>query len=330
MMLFSMMPIRRTGIGAVLAFLAAFSGCAFADAYPQRPVRLVVPFSAGGVTDVIARVIAGSLQARLGQPVIVDNRPGASTMIAAAHVAKARPDGYTLLLGSSTTFSMLPALRPHLSIAAEGIWAPVGLVAETPVMISSRTDSGIGSFQDLLARARARPGALTYGTTGVGTAPHLIGAIIAADFQVDITPVQYRGSTQVLADVVNGQIDLSFDPVGVVRPFIGAGMLRPLAISTAQRLPAYPAVPTFGEVGIGDLGGAFWFGLAAPSGTPRTTLQRLQEDLQAVLREPRVEEAFRRQSIIVLAGNAEEFRRRVHAELTRYRQLARDGSFTME
>ncbi|EHP38426.1 hypothetical protein OR16_36995 [Cupriavidus basilensis OR16] len=216
-LLFSLDPLRRLIATSMLMAATVSSAQPLPDAFPQRTVRLVVPFTAGGTTDIIARVIADKLRRRLGQPVVVDNRPGASTMIATEQVAKAPADGYTLLLGSSTTFSMLPALRAGLPIAAESAWAPIGIIAQAPVMLSTRADSGIKSFADLLARAKAHPGAITYGTTGPGTAPYIVGAMIAADLQADITPVSYRGSTQILADVVGGRVDLSLDPFAAPR-----------------------------------------------------------------------------------------------------------------
>ncbi|MGO4329490.1 Bug family tripartite tricarboxylate transporter substrate binding protein [Cupriavidus sp. 2TAF22] len=316
--------------GALLAMAAVLTAPACAFAFPDRPVHLVVPFSPGGTSDTIARVLADKLQDRLGKPVLVENRPGASTVTAAERVAKALPDGYTLLLASSTTFALLPALRPHLAIAAEGAWAPVGLVAETPVILSVRTGSDIQSFAGLLAQARARPGMVTYGTTGPGTAPHLIGAMIATTFQLDMLPVAYRGSTQVLADVLGGRIDLSIDPVGTARRYIDTGSLRPLATSATARLSQYPEVPTFADLGIANPCGSFWFGVAGPRGIPQMVLQRLQSELQAVLNDPDLEKALARHSIAVVRGDAEAFRRRVRVETARYRQLAEDAGIVIE
>lgn len=329
-LLFSLDPLRRL-IATSMLMAATVSGAQpLPDAFPQRTVRLVVPFTAGGTTDIVARVIADKLRTRLGQPVVVNNRPGASTMIAAEQVAKAPADGYTLLLGSSTTFSMLPALRAGLPVSAEDAWAPIGIVAQMPVMLSTRADSGIKSFADLLARAKARPGAITYGTTGPGTAQHIVGAMIAADLHADITPVSYRGSTQILADVVGGRVDLSLDPIAVAQPYLEAGKLRPLAISAGTRSAQYPAVPTFAEVGIAMPGNAFWFGIVAPRATPQAVVDRLEKELQAVLVDPSVEAAFQRQSIRVMRGNAEDFRQRVQGDITRYRRLVQEGRIKVE
>ncbi|MFJ1255309.1 Bug family tripartite tricarboxylate transporter substrate binding protein [Cupriavidus sp. CuC1] len=328
--LFSLDPLRRLITSSMLVAATVPNPQAVPEEFPQRTVHLVIPFTAGGTTDIIARVIADKLNTRLGQPVVVDNRPGAATMIAAEQVAKAPADGYTLLLASSTTFSMLPALRTGLPIPAQGAWAPIGIIAEAPVMLSTRADSGIKSFTDILARASAHPGAVTYGTTGPGTAQNIVGAMIEADLHADITPVSYRGSPQILADVIGGQIDLSLDPIAVARPYLESGKLRPLAISAGTRSPQYPAVPTFAEIGIAMPSNAFWFGIAAPRATPQAVVERLEKELQAVLLDPSVEAAFQRQSIRVMRGNAEDFRRRVQGEITQYRRLAKDGRVKLE
>ncbi|MDW3685072.1 tripartite tricarboxylate transporter substrate binding protein [Cupriavidus sp. CV2] len=329
-LLISLDPLRRLITSSMLVAATVPNPQAVPEEFPQRTVHLVIPFTAGGTTDIIARVIADKLNTRLGQPVVVDNRPGAATMIAAEQVAKAPADGYTLLLASSTTFSMLPALRTGLPIPAQGAWAPIGIIAEAPVMLSTRADSGIKSFTDMLARASAHPGAVTYGTTGPGTAQNIVGAMIEADLHADITPVSYRGSTQILADVIGGQIDLSLDPIAVARPYLESGKLRPLAISAGTRSPQYPAVPTFAEIGIAMPSNAFWFGIAAPRATPQAVVERLERELQAVLLDPSVEAAFQRQSIRVMRGNAEDFRRRVQGEITQYRRIAKDGRVKLE
>ncbi|WP_458765736.1 Bug family tripartite tricarboxylate transporter substrate binding protein [Cupriavidus basilensis] len=331
-LLFSLDPLRRLVTTSLLAAASVPSPQTptVPEAFPQRTVHLVVPFTAGGTTDIIARVIADKLRTRLGQPVVVDNRPGASTMIAAEQVAKAPADGYTLLLASSTTFSMLPALRTSMPIPAEGAWAPIGIIAQAPVMLTTRADSGIKSFADMLARASAQPGTVTYGTTGPGTAQYIVGAMIEADLHADITPVSYRGSTQILADVIGGQIDLSLDPIAVAQPYLESGKLRPLAISAGTRSPQYPGVPTFSELGIAMPGNAFWFGITAPRATPQAVVERLEKELQGVLLDPAVEAVFQRQSIWVMRGNAEDFRRRVQGEITQYRRLAKDGKVKLE
>ncbi|MGO4815637.1 Bug family tripartite tricarboxylate transporter substrate binding protein [Cupriavidus sp. 2MCAB6] len=323
--------MRQLYICALLVGGILTNAPAHADSFPERPVHLVVPFSPGGLSDSIARMIADKLRLRLGQPVVIENRPGGSTLIGAEHVAKAPPDGYTLLLGSSTTFSMLPALRPRLPIAAEDTWAPVAIVGETSIVVSTRAENAtIESFASLLAQARARPGAVTYGTTGPGTAPHLVGAMIASTFQVDMTPVAYRGSMQVLADVIGGQIDLSLDPFAVAKPLIDAGRLKPLAISSAARLPQYSAVPTFSEVGVTMSSGAFWYGIAAPRGTPQNVLGRLRVELQTVLQNPEFQNTLAERAIFVGHGRAEDFRQRVRAEIAQYRQLARDARIKLD
>ncbi|AJG23262.1 Bug family tripartite tricarboxylate transporter substrate binding protein [Cupriavidus basilensis] len=331
-LLFSLDPLRRLVTTSLLVAASAPNPQTQTapEAFPQRTVHLVVPFTAGGTTDIIARVIADKLRTRLGQPVVVENRPGASTMIAAEQVAKAPADGYTLLLASSTTFSMLPALRTGLPIPAQGAWAPIGIIAQAPVMLTTRADSGIKSFADMLARASAQPGTITYGTTGPGTAQSIVGAMIEADLHADITPVSYRGSTQILADVIGGQIDLSLDPIAVAQPYLESGKLRPLAISAGARSPQYPGVPTFAELGIAMPGNAFWFGIAAPRATPQAVVERLEKELQGVLLDPSVEAVFQRQSIWVMRGNAEDFRRRVQGEIPQYRRLAKDGRVKLE
>ena len=326
-------PLRRRLGVALLISLSGVPLTAIAsdaDPYPQRPVRIVVPFGAGGTTDIAARALASKLQARLGQPVIVENRAGAVTAIGSEFVAKAARDGLTLLYSGSTTFSVLPALRQDLPLNPDTTWSPIGMVAQTAVVVSTRAAGKIHSFADIARQANAGGAGVTYGTFGPGSAPHLVGAMIARSIKAAMTAVPYKGSAQVLTDVIGGQIDLSIDPVAVVQGNINAGKLRPLAISSATRSPLLPNVPTFAEVGVASGGASFWYGLVAPKGTPAPIVDRLQAELRAIVQDAEYREVLAKQGLETLSGGAEEFRRRTRAEITQFRQLARDANIRME
>lgn len=267
--------LRRTmlhGLG-----LAPFAARAQATAWPERPVRIVVPYSAGGGTDITARAATQRMAPDLGQPIVVDNRAGANTAIGAEHVARARPDGYTLIVSGSTTFVLLPLLSRTLPYRPAE-FAPVSRLTEFPMaaVVGSRVEGGL---TDLVERIRRAPADFTYAHTGIGSSGHLMGERLFMNHGLRIQSIPYRGFAQTLVDMMSGQIPLTFESVPAVMPYHREGRLRIVAVSSPQRWPSLPDVPTFAELGYATMAFVGWFGLLAPGGTPAPIVQRLADSV---------------------------------------------------
>jgi tripartite-type tricarboxylate transporter receptor subunit TctC len=241
------MSRRRIVFGLSFGLMAA--PAVWAQGFPNRPLRLVVPFPAGGGTDSVARAIAEGLARELGQPIVVDNKPGAGTIVGNDFVAKSAPDGHTLLLNTSAV-AIVPSLYPKLPYSAETGLAPVMLIGRAPNVAVVRADSPISSATDLLSRARAQPGRLSYGSAGNGTSTHLSAELLKVMAKVDITHVPYRGATPMVTDLLGGQIDLGFGTLPSVAPFLSSSKLRALAVTGSKRSALLAQVPTFAETGV--------------------------------------------------------------------------------
>ena len=263
------MSTRRHFLNASLLCAAALAApYAQAQSYPSKPIRIVVPFGPGGATDVVARTVADKLATRLGQPVIVENKPGASTMIGADAVAKAAPDGYTLLVSGSSTFSVAPALKERMPYDHQKDLALIALLVKAPLVLVSGPSAPAKSLAELVALAKAKPGDLGYATFGAGSAPHLLGEMFAHEAGIKVMAVPYKGSAPASMALLGGEIQFAFDTIPSVGPHIKAGKLRPLAVSSTQRSSALPDVPTLAELKLGKATFDGFYGLAAPAGTP--------------------------------------------------------------
>jgi len=272
----------------LLTLLIAACATLAQAAWPERPVRLIVPFPPGGPNDVVARLVAEPLGQALGQPVVIENRAGAGGTIGADAGAKAAPDGYTLTLGSTSSHSLPTLLGQKIGYSPTTSFVPVGLIGRTPTVLLASPRVAAGSYADVLARLRAQPGRLNYGSSGNGTLNHLVMETFKAQTGTFIVHIPYRGTGQAMADLMAGQIDLMFDAAITAVPQVKAGKLQGLAVSGGRRLPELPTMPTFDEVGLKDFQGNLWIGLLAPAGTPPAVVQRLNDDLQAVLKKPEV------------------------------------------
>lgn len=260
---------------------------------PDRPVRLIVPFPPGGVVDLLARALAPGLQERLGQPIVVENRAGAGGNVGAEVVAKAAPDGHTLLLSSTGPLAINAALYgARMPFDPEAAFAPIALALRTPMVLVVRADQPWRSLETLLAAARAAPGRLTGGSAGNGSTPHLALELMKAMARVDITHVPYRGVGPAMTALLAGDIALMFDTLPLVMPQIRAGAVRPLAVTSARRSPALPEVPTLAEAGVPGYESSSWFGFVAPAGTPAAAIGAVAEAVAAALRQPEVVERF--------------------------------------
>lgn len=288
---------RRGFVAATLAAALATitAGGAWAQAYPQRPIRMVVPFAPGGATDIIARIVAQKLSERLGQPVVVDNRPGAGTTIGNAEVAKAKPDGYTLLF-APTPFVISQVIYPSLPYDPRKDFAPVSLLAVSPFILVTNPAVPATSVAELVALAKAKPGTLSFCSAGNGTVPHLAGELFKLRAGIDILHVPYRGGGPAIVDLLSGQVQMMFATPIEVNQHVQAGKLRVLATTSIKRLAAMPSVPSLDESGYPGVEVLSFFGVLAPAGTPTPVVDRLGAELAVVMEMTDVREKFAAQS----------------------------------
>ena len=284
-------PLRGAGALLASALFAIAASPALADNYPSKPITIVVPFPPGGTTDVLARTVGQKLTDALGQPVIVDNRPGAGATIGAALVAKSKPDGYTLLMGA-VHHTIASGIYSSLPYDFEKDLAPVTVVALVPNVLAINPSVPARNVQELVAYGKSHPGALNFGSNGQGTAQHLIGEEFSLMTGVKMVHVPYKGSAPLVTDLIAGQIQLSFDTITPDLPHIKAGKLRALAVTTAKRSPALPDVPTLAESGLSGFDMGSWFGLLAPAKTPPQIVARLNTEIVKILNQPDVQKTF--------------------------------------
>ena len=287
-------PAQRLAVAALSA-LALLAGGAAAQSYPSRPVRVIVPFAPGGATDIIARLVAQKLADRLGQSVVVENKPGAGTTIGNAEVAKAKPDGYTLLF-APTPFVISQVVYPTLPYDPQKDFAPVSLLAVSPFILVVNAAFPAKSTAELVAIAKAKPGTVTFASAGNGTVPHLAGELFKLRAGIDIVHVPYKGGGPAIVDLVSGQVPMMFATPIEVSQHVQSGRLRVLGTTSLARLAAMPDVPTLSESGYPDFEVLSFFGVLAPAGTPPDIVQRVASDLAAVMELPDVRERFAQQS----------------------------------
>lgn len=320
------MTTRRTLIAATLATLASTPWAATAQAWPQRPIRLVVPFPPGGGTDVVARIVGEQLSQKLGQPVVVDNRPGAGTIIGVNAVTGAEADGYTLLFSGSTSFTVNPALRPHLNYDPFKQLAPIALVARAPLVLLTAQANPNATLKQMLAQAAAKPGQVTYTTFGTGSGPHLVGEMLARAAGVSLTPVPYKGSADATLGVARGDVALGIDTIAAAMPHLQSGKLRALAVVSPKRSELLPQVPAYGELQLNDALFDAWYAIAAPAATPAPAREALLQALTAVMKDPQVRQRIAQQSMEATLVGPQPLRELMDAEVTRYRAaVARAG-----
>ena len=275
--------------------VVSFATSAMAQPYPNRPIKLIVPFAPGGATDIIARTVAQKLSDRVGQPVVVENKPGAGTTVGNAEVAKARSDGYTLLF-APTPFVISQVVYPTLPYDPRKDFAPVSLLATSPFILVTNASITARNVGELVAQAKAKPGVLTFCSAGNGTVPHLAGELFKLRAGVDIVHVPYKGGGPAIVDLVGGQVNMMFATPIEVAQHVQSGKLRVLATTSLKRLPAFADVPTLAESGYPGFEVASFFGVLAPAGTPPDIVAKLAADLAAVMELPDVRERFAAQS----------------------------------
>ncbi len=314
---------------ALAAAIPATIPAVWAQAWPARPVNLIVPFPAGGTTDVLARALGQELSKSLGQPVVVENRPGAGATLGADHVAKAKPDGYTLLMGA-VHHTIATSVYRRLGYDFQKDLAPITVVAVVPNVLVVHPQVPAKTVQELLAQARAQPGKLAYGSNGAGTGQHLIGAQFESMGGVQLLHVPYKGSGPLTTDLLGGQIAMSFDTVTPVLPHIKAGKLRALAVTTARRSVALPDVPTLDEAGLKGFDMGTWFGVLAPASTPREVLARLGADMNRIIESPQFRRKMEEIGAEPIGGSPEQMARQIRDDTDRFARLVKDAKVALD
>jgi len=313
---------------APVCLFSATSLCA-AQGWPAKPVTIVVPFPAGGTTDVLARAIATKLGPVINQSVIVDNRPGAGATLGAALVAKATPDGHTLLMGA-VHHTIATSVYKKLSYSFQKDFTPITTVAMVPNVLVVSTSKPYKSVADLVADAKSAPGKLSYGSNGNGTAQHLIGTQFQMISGTSILHVPYKGSAPLTTDMLGGQVDMSFDTVTPVLPFIKQGKLRPLAVTTARRSSALPDVPTMQEAGIAGLDIGTWFGLLAPAATPKDITERLNREIVNIIHTPEFQKQMADIGAEAVGNSQQEMAKQIAEETEKFAGLVRNGNVKID
>jgi len=303
---------KRLSLFAAAAALSACAGLAQA-AYPERPVTIISPFPAGGATDALTRILAERMSKALNQSIIVENKAGAGTTIGAAYVARAQPDGYTLLMATNSTLVTNRFLYKSLPYDPDG-YAPVGMVGIGPLILLSNDKHGFKSIADVVAQARQQPGSLTFATFGPGTSSHLAGELFKQEAGIDLLHVPFKGATQALPALINGDVDVFFDMVATGMPQVAAGKLKVFGITSKTRLPTLPEVPTLAEQGYPAFDLTAWFSFVAPKGTPADTLATLQQALAATLQDPQIRDKMLTMGIEPRSGTAQELTQQIRNE----------------
>jgi tripartite-type tricarboxylate transporter receptor subunit TctC len=304
---------------------------AMAQAWPSKPVRLVIPFPAGGATDIIGRVVAQKLSTALGQQVIIDNKPGAGGTIGSDLVAKAAPDGYTILLATSSTHSIGPALNPKMPYDAVKDFSPVAHIANAPSVLVVGQSFPATTAPELAALLKKNPGKYNFGSSGIGTYPHLAAEMFKwRAGGLFVVHIPYRGTGLVITDLVAGQIAFLMDSIVSAQPHIKAGRVRPLAVSGTKRSSTLPNVPTFDEAGIPGMTFSNWFGVFAPPGTPPEIVQRLNRELNAVVRSPDVIDQLEKTGAEPTSGTPEQFAKVYRDENTNWKAVIQRANIKAE
>jgi tripartite-type tricarboxylate transporter receptor subunit TctC len=322
--------IRRRLLQAAALAPLAFAGMAVAQqAWPTKPISLVVPFAAGGTTDVLARALADRLSQSLGQPVVVESKPGAGATIGADYVAKARPDGHTLLMGA-VHHTIAPSVYKSLPYDFSKDLAPVTTVALVPNVLVVNASTTAKNVSELVALLKASPGKYSYGSNGNGTAQHLIGTQFQQVTDTSFIHVPYRGSGPLATDLLGGQILMSFDTVTPVLPHIKAGKLRALAVTTAKRSGALPDVPTLEEAGLKGFDIGTWFGLLAPAATPPEILNRLNTEAVKIIQSPEFRARMAEIGAEPIGNSREQMAQQIANDTVRFAKLVKDGKVTID
>ena len=318
-------------VGVLLVVLGMLMAApVWAQPYPTKPVRIVAPFPPGGVADVLARALAPELQAALGQQVIVDNKPGAGGNIGAEIVAKAEPDGHTLLLASAGILTINEFLYGKMPFDPATAFAPITVVGDMPNIVVVHPRAGVATLKQLIDKARAQPGKLDFGSAGNGTTTHLAIVLLEQAAKIKLAHVPYKGAAPAVQDLIAGQIDGLVDNPPLVLPHIRSGAIKALAWAAPQRMAILPDVPTAAEAGLPGFEASSWFALIAPAGTPKEIVARLNAEAAKILKDPKMAEQFAQRGIRLVGNSAEEFTAFIPKERARWGEIVKASGVKLE
>ena len=318
-------------LSGLAAALLAWSNAGYAaEAYPSKPVRIVVPFAAGGSTDILARTIAQRLNESMRSPVLVENRPGGAAVVGADYVAKSAPDGYTLLMGTNTTHAVAPHLYSKLPYNAQRDFVPISEIAYNPQFLDVHPSIPVRSVKELIALAKSRPGQLNYGSAGQGSTSHMAMELFRSIANVSLVHVPYKGTGPALNDLLGGHLSLMFDVVLTTLPHMKTGRIRVLGVSSLQRVDVAPDVPTIAESGLPGFEALVWFGLFAPAGTPADIVSRLSSEVAAIVRQPKLRETFAGQGLTAVGSTSQDFAARVSKEYGVWGKVVREAGIKLD
>lgn len=309
--------------------LAPEAAAAAAPGYPSKPIKVVVAYPPGGPNDLSARTVAQKLTEALGQPVLVENRPGAAGNIGSHTVARSAPDGYTLLNGASA-LTIAPALTRNLNYDVVNDFVPISLTAMSSFVLAVHPSVPVNSVKELIALAKARPGQLNYASSGVGAPPHLAGELLKTMANINIHHIPYKGVGQSISDLVGGQVDMMFTSPPNAIPHVRAGKLKALAVSTAKRSPLLPDVPTVSESGLKGFAIGTWFGLLAPAGTPRDIVERLNASIVRIMADAELRERLSSQGLDPVSSTPEQFAAHIKSELAKFARIVKTAGIKPE
>ena len=313
----------------LLTALSCTASLANAQAWPSKTVTIVVPFPAGGTTDVLARAVSNKLSAAIGQAVIVDNKPGAGATLGADLVAKAPADGHTLLMGA-VHHTVATSVYKTLRYSFEKDFAPITTVALVPNVMTVSAKSPYNSVKDVITAAKAAPEKLAYGSNGNGTAQHMIGTQFQIESGTKVLHVPYKGSAPLTTDLLGGQVDMSFDTITPVLPFIKDGKLKALAVTTAKRSSTLPHVPTLQEAGVPNIAIGTWFGLLAPAATPKAVVTRLNAEVVKIIQSPEFKKQMADIGAEPVGNKSEDMAKQIKEETEKFAQLVKVGKVTLD
>lgn len=319
---------RRTGLKTLAAATLAVAGMGSAlaaDAYPDKPLTMIVPFSAGGTTDILARIVGQALGQELGQTIIIENKPGAGGNIGAQQASRAKADGYTLFMGTVGTHAINQALYKKLPYDPAKDFAPLSRVANVPNLLVAHPSRPYKTVQEMIAYAKKHPGEVTYGSPGSGASPHVSGALFQSMTGAEMTHVPYKGSAPAISDLLGNQIAVMFDNMPSAIQHVRSGKLRPIAVTTAKRSPELPDVPTIAEAGVPGYEATSWFGLWAVAGTPAPILTKLQTALTKVLKDPAVAKKIADQGGEVVIETPAQFDAFIKSEAAKWGKVVKES-----
>jgi tripartite-type tricarboxylate transporter receptor subunit TctC len=315
----------------VLAFVLAFAaGAVVAQAWPARPVRFIVPWPVGGLNDLIARVYNDQVSKTLGQTVVNDFKPGAGGRIGVSEIARAAPDGYTIGMGNLGPLTIYPHLYKNMAYDVKKDIVPIAMFAASPQVLVTTNGLPVTNVKDLIALARAQPGKLNYASVGIGTLQQLAFQLILNKTPADIVHVPYKGTSESLPNLIGGQVQAMIDTLPVLLAQIKAGKIRALAVTTPQRVPQLPDVPTLAESGYPEIDAMSWYAVIVPTGTPKPIIDRLYQEYTAAAQTPEVQKFLSDQGLVYLPNTQSQFAARIEAESARWGQIIREQNIKVE